>query len=425
MSWKVEQNGWLEQAWRTRSVQPDLPAAIDPVPFLLESRFPATHASAPSEEPAETHFVSRLSAIFELAGVIIQRLCPAASPEDQSTMVLLALSATLGEKQAVDALHGTNGQKAEATEALERHLANRKEHEVVGDLGSPFQQLIWRRDATRFAFILNEVCTETFSPLTALMGYDGELETRRLMLQLFASLDERSGSEPEQTRLREYMQTLAGAAGLAPDDLPKSWSSEQLTTLASRLANSGDRGLVLSEAFFVATLNGSLSDSEEEALEAIAVALEISPQQRLEIQSSVLHSFEINAELRQGFSLTSLLERTRNSTARTIETIVKKNTVAIANEVRETGDLMQLLVKSTSEELSPDEQVRMKEQLQDLCRALPCLALFAAPGGSLLIPVLQRLLPINLLPSSFNEDVSGSGSQERETRDDLPAAKIL
>ena len=182
---------------------------------------------------------------------------------------------------------------------------------------------------------------------------------------------------------------------------------------------------MLSEAFFIATLNGSLSDSEEVALEAIAEALEISPQQRLEIQSSVLHSFEINAELRQGFSLTSRLERARHSTARAIETIVKKNAVAIANEVRETGDLMQLLVKSTTEELSRDEQTRMKEQLQDLCRAVPCLALFAAPGGSLLIPVLQRLLPINLLPSSFNEDVSGSGSQERETRDDLQAAKIL
>ena len=37
----------------------------------------------------------------------------------------------------------------------------------------------------------------------------------------------------------------------------------------------------------------------------------------------------------------------------------------------------------------------------DLAKTIPALAIFAAPGGMLLLPILIKLLPFNLLPSSF------------------------
>ena len=43
----------------------------------------------------------------------------------------------------------------------------------------------------------------------------------------------------------------------------------------------------------------------------------------------------------------------------------------------------------------------MREQLLDLAKTIPALAIFAAPGGMLLLPILLKLLPFNLLPSSF------------------------
>ena len=43
----------------------------------------------------------------------------------------------------------------------------------------------------------------------------------------------------------------------------------------------------------------------------------------------------------------------------------------------------------------------MRAQLIDLAKTIPALAIFAAPGGMLLLPILLKLLPFNLLPSSF------------------------
>ena len=43
----------------------------------------------------------------------------------------------------------------------------------------------------------------------------------------------------------------------------------------------------------------------------------------------------------------------------------------------------------------------MKAQLIDLAKAVPALAIFAAPGGLLLLPLLAKLLPFNVLPSAW------------------------
>jgi len=35
---------------------------------------------------------------------------------------------------------------------------------------------------------------------------------------------------------------------------------------------------------------------------------------------------------------------------------------------------------------------------------VPALAIFAAPGGMLLLPLLAKLLPFSVLPSSWDKD---------------------
>lgn len=75
---------------------------------------------------------------------------------------------------------------------------------------------------------------------------------------------------------------------------------------------------------------------------------------------------------------------------------------ALANEVRETGELGALLARSAAGEiLTAEEKGRMREQLIDLAKAVPSLAVLAAPGGSLILPLLLKYLPFDLRPSSF------------------------
>ena len=85
-----------------------------------------------------------------------------------------------------------------------------------------------------------------------------------------------------------------------------------------------------------------------------------------------------------------------------LSALVLDNLDRILQEIRETGELAQLLAKaSAGTSLTSEEKGKVREQLIDLAKAIPALAVFAAPGGMLLLPILLKLLPFNLLPSSF------------------------
>ena len=82
----------------------------------------------------------------------------------------------------------------------------------------------------------------------------------------------------------------------------------------------------------------------------------------------------------------------------------RKNMSRIMNEIRETQELYNLLMKATHSKLTSEERQKVNDQLMDIVKTIPALAIFALPGGGLVLPVLMRLLPFNLLPSSFEEE---------------------
>ena len=82
---------------------------------------------------------------------------------------------------------------------------------------------------------------------------------------------------------------------------------------------------------------------------------------------------------------------------------VKKNLDRVMQEIRETKELYDLLIKSTTTNLSEQEKQKVQDQLLDIAKTIPALAIFVLPGGGLLLPILIKILPFNLLPSSFHE----------------------
>jgi len=88
-----------------------------------------------------------------------------------------------------------------------------------------------------------------------------------------------------------------------------------------------------------------------------------------------------------------------------VSTAVTDNLGAMVTEIRQTGELGQLLARAAAgTTLTPEERRKVRSQLIDLAKAIPALAIFAAPGGMLLLPLLAKLLPFNLLPSAWNHD---------------------
>lgn len=93
-----------------------------------------------------------------------------------------------------------------------------------------------------------------------------------------------------------------------------------------------------------------------------------------------------------------------------IKRSIEKNKKRLAKELQESKELIVLLKKSTHHKLSDEEKEKVKEQLVDICKGIPALAVFMLPGGALLLPLLMKLIP-DILPSAFNEAVDTSDNR--------------
>ena len=77
----------------------------------------------------------------------------------------------------------------------------------------------------------------------------------------------------------------------------------------------------------------------------------------------------------------------------------KKN---ILQEINESSELAELLKKSATTELSEEEKTKVKKQLLDILKSIPAFGIFLLPGGAILLPILLKILPKELLlPSSY------------------------
>ncbi|MGJ8592375.1 MAG: LETM1-related biofilm-associated protein [Aquaticitalea sp.] len=83
--------------------------------------------------------------------------------------------------------------------------------------------------------------------------------------------------------------------------------------------------------------------------------------------------------------------------------LITRNSKRLLNEFRESKELMVLLTKSTKRQLTDEEHKKVNEQLLDIIKSIPSLAIFLLPGGAILLPLFIKFIP-KLLPSAFDEN---------------------
>ena len=89
--------------------------------------------------------------------------------------------------------------------------------------------------------------------------------------------------------------------------------------------------------------------------------------------------------------------------AKSVRRLILRNRKRLLKEISESKELMNLISKSTVQELSPEERKRMQNQLLDIFKSIPSLAIFMLPGGAVLLPLFVKLIP-QLLPSAFDDN---------------------
>lgn len=291
----------------------------------------------------------------------------------------------------------------------------------------------------------------------ALFGIEREIEKRRylrgnpivglLLNHAFQSVDARAvalaaldayddvpkkgaAAAVQRTAASERLAMMAAIAGLSEwrevidPDVVRSASLWQVTALGlpraegarlveqvkspadlSRLVTlvpPGARGRVFAHTVLAAVVDGRVSPEERQFVRSLgaALALEGAHQRRIERRVVAFvraHKDELDP-LRHaaGFAAASPPIAVR------VARIVFENMDALWKEIRETGDLAYLLAKrAAGNRLTKEENARMRDQLVDVVKAVPSLAVFTLPGGFVLLPIVLKLLPWDLRPSSF------------------------
>ncbi|TXI86307.1 MAG: hypothetical protein E6Q37_04350, partial [Crocinitomicaceae bacterium] len=83
--------------------------------------------------------------------------------------------------------------------------------------------------------------------------------------------------------------------------------------------------------------------------------------------------------------------------------ILGRNKDKLAAELKESKELVYLIKKSTTQELSKAEKEKVKTQFMDLIKSMPALAIFILPGGAFMLPIVLKIIP-SLIPSAFRNN---------------------
>ena len=86
-----------------------------------------------------------------------------------------------------------------------------------------------------------------------------------------------------------------------------------------------------------------------------------------------------------------------------VSRLISRNKKRLMKELKESKDLMILLTKSTTRELTEEEQKKLQDHLLDVFKTIPSLAIFMLPGGAILLPIVIKFIP-KLLPSAFDDN---------------------
>lgn len=92
-----------------------------------------------------------------------------------------------------------------------------------------------------------------------------------------------------------------------------------------------------------------------------------------------------------------------DSMAKVVNKLILRNSKRLQKELSESKELVYLISKSASKELTSEERKKIQNQLIDIFKSIPSLAIFLLPGGAVLLPIFIKLIP-KLLPSSFDEN---------------------
>jgi len=160
---------------------------------------------------------------------------------------------------------------------------------------------------------------------------------------------------------------------------------------------------ILDVAILTMLSGGELEDTESDFLDELCAYLEI-PAEELEENLVMIENFLLKTQHEADFMRDSpSYEKVYSSLYKRWSKVLLRNKDKLATELKESKELVALIKKSATKELTPEERETVKSQFKDIAKSIPALAIFILPGGTLLLPLVLKLIP-DLVPTAFKEN---------------------
>jgi len=179
----------------------------------------------------------------------------------------------------------------------------------------------------------------------------------------------------------------------------------QIASLAGQVRSDELRRFVLEETILGSLVDGSWSAREVAFIRSLAENLGVSAEELGRIEIEMAEFFASHRSILDVFRVSAGAGAMGEELVQSMQRTLEKNFYRLMREVRQTGELSVLLTRAArGQKLSAQERRKMRIQLIDVAKAVPALAIFAAPGGILLLIALAKVLPFNILPSAFQDE---------------------
>ena len=392
--------------------------AVDPAVELPADAVPGARAFA--------HFVAGLvrlcakAAALSAAPYFVEKgpdVPPAAAVDTRRNQLLAVLGAVAGRtKESARLFANPLGASEAALQRLAGQIATRLSRRYLA-LGGPFAGLPLHNGLcaievrTCATVALAAFAHGRISPAAVGIAGRAALIWRCVLVELL------SGLALSQENGREVMRSMDQV--LRAQKLPAREyrllqrarrDPRPVERIGPSLGNGPLRRFAVEQVLLAALVDRQLEAGEIAFVERLAVALQVEPEELAALEAQVEDFYRQNRDALTALRLAETPEGLADALTSRLQAAVADNLDRILQEIRETGELAQLLARaSAGASLTPQEKAKVRQQLIDVAKTIPALAIFAAPGGLLLLPLLVKLLPFNLLPSSFSDPPRPAG----------------
>ncbi|XCF07035.1 LETM1-related biofilm-associated protein [Tamlana crocina] len=154
----------------------------------------------------------------------------------------------------------------------------------------------------------------------------------------------------------------------------------------------------------MATWSDQMIDvKEEQFLEKLGRDLDLSLSRIHQSIKTVNHFYTEHKDNIALLSSKNMVKSFYDNSSKMVYKLIRRNSKRLYRELKDSKELMVLLTQSTVRDLTPAEQKKVQEQLLDIFKSIPSLAIFLLPGGAILLPLVVKFIP-KLLPSAFDEN---------------------